>query len=32
MKGIKHMSPDYASYTAGVAQLAALFGAALQPR
>lgn len=32
MKGIKHMSPDYASYTSGVAQLAALFGAALRPQ
>lgn len=29
MKGIKHTSSDYASYTTGVAQLAALFGAAL---
>lgn len=32
MKGIKHHSPNYTSYTVGVAQLAALFGAALQPR
>lgn len=32
MKGIKHTSRDYASYTSGVAQLASLFGAALQPR
>ncbi|TLP67785.1 TetR/AcrR family transcriptional regulator [Parasedimentitalea maritima] len=31
MKGIKHTSQDYASYASGVAQLAALFGAALQP-
>ncbi len=31
MKGIKHTSTDYASYASGVAQLAALFGAALRP-
>jgi AcrR family transcriptional regulator len=31
MKGIKHTSQDYASYASGVAQLAALFGAALRP-
>ena len=30
MKGIKHTSQDYASYASGVAQLAALFGAALR--
>ena len=32
MKGIKHTSKDYASYASGVAQLAALFGAALRPQ
>ena len=31
MKGIKHTSQDYASYATGMAQLAALFGAALRP-
>ena len=31
-KGVKHTSQDYASYASGVAQLAALFGSALQPR
>jgi len=32
MKGIKHTSQDYASYASGMAQLAALFGAALRPQ
>ncbi|MCA0856769.1 TetR/AcrR family transcriptional regulator [Phaeobacter italicus] len=32
MKGVKHTSPDYAAYRAGVRQLALLVAAALVPR